>query len=334
MRLTSILLLFAAAVMGCTPDTTPVPAERAAVLASGPFRVYNDFDTNLHDFLYWHGQRFPPADTVNACLQGAKPDDRANWDAAVDWYVAHISRRHHRTDPVILAIRHRNANLADAPTADSDTLRRTLDLLEAAAPVYSACWWNDHRARNQAWIDRLESLLEVYADSLTRRITGSLGLSFSTVVPVDVVGYASWSGANTIADPDHILMSSVNEGYRGYHSLEMVFHEVSHTLIGGDYGPVVEALEDAARKRTGREIRIPRDLWHPILFYTAGFHTADLLAAAGVTDFEMYMMEGRGVYSEAHPYLIEHWRPYLEGRIDLETAADDLMEALDEDGHL
>ena len=335
MRLTLMLLLAVSMIAGCLSDAAAPPTERTAVLDAGTFRIFNDFNTNLHDFLYWHGQRFPPADTTNACLQDAGATDRAAWESAVDWYVNHISHRHHRTDPVIRTIRYRNAEFdVKPPPADADTLARTLDVLKAVAPVYSECWWDEHRARNQAWIDDLDALLAVYGDSLERRITESLGLPFSGVVPVDIVGYASWSGANTIADPDHILMSSVNEGYRGYHALEMIFHEVSHTLIGSDFGPVVEALKNAARERTGRDVAIPRSLWHPILFYTAGYHTADLLAADGIDDFEMYMMEGRGVYGEAHPYLIGTWRPYLEGHVDLETAAANLMAALDEDGHL
>ena len=44
------------------------------------------------------------------------------------------------------------------------------------------------------------------------------------------------------------------------------------------------------------------------------------LRAAGFPDYAPYMLRN-GVYEESYPRLLSSWQPYLDGKIDLATAA-------------
>lgn len=307
--------------MACAEPDATAPT-RAPVYTSERFALYNDFRTNLHDYLYWHGMRFPPRDTANACL-GTLPDTQQRaWRNAVSFYLAHMSRRHHRTEPLMRTLRYEHAHLdAPPPATNPDTLALVQRLLDAAAPAYKACWWPAHQARNQAWIDALTPKLDAHGDTLAARLSRAYLMPWPGQMPIDIVGYGSWSGANTITDPNHIFMSSTNRGLKDFSALEMVFHETAHTLTGPGYGPVVVALEAAAPA----DQEIDRSVWHAVLFYTAGYLTQQRLAHEGRPGYTMYMMDGRGVYREHHERLASHWRPYLDGTVSLETAAQNFM---------
>lgn len=149
---------------------------------------------------------------------------------------------------------------------------------------------------------------------------------FPERVPVDVVGYASWGGANTLVSPLHVMISSENRWYRGAAALEMVFHESSHLLFSATGGTIGEALTAAA---DSLEVSTPRDLWHAVLFYTAGKTTERVLAEAGSEGYVPYMY-AKGVFTGYHAALEEHWQPYLDGDVGLATAAARIVAATGE----
>jgi hypothetical protein len=136
------------------------------------------------------------------------------------------------------------------------------------------------------------------------------------VVRIDVAAYANDLGAystEAAAGPaPHVVVSSGDDSYAGTAAIEMVFHEAGHsdTLIGAASGPLDAAVEAAGA--TGA----PRDLWHALLFYTAGELAREALAAAGVPDYRPYA-EANGLWPRARGWaaaraaLDAHWRPYL-----------------------
>jgi hypothetical protein len=56
--------------------------------------------------------------------------------------------------------------------------------------------------------------------------------------------------------------------------------------------------------------------------------TRDALREAGYPDYVPYMVQG-GVYDELYPLLQQTWQPYLDGEIDMATAAERLAEAVE-----
>lgn len=302
----------------------PTRAE-ARVADTERFVLYSDFRFNLHDFLHWRAKRNGPADAGEACLTGLDPEIRAGWDEADAWYASETADRDARTDPLLRSIRFDVAELASNEEAPAE--RETLDaLLDGAAPAYRACFWEAHDARNRAWIRSLEALLGAHQERTIDRLETVYRDDWPDRIPVDVVGYSNWAGANTTGRPLHILISSVDPELQGPGAFEMLFHEASHGVLGPGFGTVTEALE---RALAPHGLQASRDFWHAILFYSSGSVAREILATS-YPRYEIYMRQG-GVYGELLPSLDAHWAPWIAGEIDLEDAARRFAAAVAED---
>lgn len=142
-----------------------------------------------------------------------------------------------------------------------------------------------------------------------------------------MVGWVSDSGANTIDEPAHVMISTLDPSYRDDAGLEMVFHEASHLLIDTR----TEGLSEAIGRANGDRMLPRRDLWHTVLFYTVGQVTRERLASAGEGGYRPYLYEQGLIDRGWAPYrepLETHWQAYLEGKIDLPTAAERLVQAI------
>ena len=128
----------------------------------------------------------------------------------------------------------------------------------------------------------------------------------------------NWAGAYTTLEPTHITISSTVRANAGQAALEILFHEASHSLISG----VFDALSREAREQ-GKLLR-QRDLWHALLFYTAGELTSRHLP--GYTPYAI----ANGLYDRAWPGALpvfnQDWKPYLDGTIDRATAIRRIVE--------
>jgi hypothetical protein len=119
-----------------------------------------------------------------------------------------------------------------------------------------------------------------------------------------------------------ILITSLDPLYAGESSLEMLFHEASHTgLIAG----IERFLEQecSARKKNCD------NLWHAVLFYTVGEVARRHLGA----DYVPYAVrsgvsEPGSRMGRYYPLLEQLWRPYLEGRAESRTALIQIVERL------
>lgn len=300
------------------------------VAATRAFAFYSDPLLNLHDFLM-HRTRAEEqqerADTAAQCLERLPPADRDAFERAQNHYEQTMAGRDW-SDDVMRRTRYELAGFSfdvDPKSAVASMLVH----LRAAAPAYRSCWWPAHDARNRARIAQLVPRLNAHEDTLLARLAILFREDYRTPFPVDIIGWTSSSGANSILNPDHIVMSSTDPGYDDDSGLEMVFHEASHTVLGPGHGPVWQALEEAG-VALGAE-QLPGTVWHPILFYTTGKVVQALLAEHGVTDYEPYMYR-EGLFERAWPELRQpleqHWQPYLDGRVELDEAATRLLEAV------
>ena len=325
--------LLAGALTACNqrPTSSPPPLEdrpAAQVAATPAFTFYSHFWVNLHDYLYQQAQQEDNTAPNTACLEDLTQQHRDQWLAAARFYEDQMGHRHHRVDDLMWTVR---LKLAGIPHDDArhDSLTIVTDHLQQAAPAYHACWWADHDRRNRAWIDTLMGHLTVYEDTIKARLSRYYGDPWpAEAMPVDVVSYASWGGANTITAPNHMMMSSVNEGYKGWAALEMTFHEASHTIVGGRMGTIAQYVREASRTH-GEDP--PGGLWHVILFYTTGETVQQLLAESGIAPYTMYMYE-RGLFNGRWaPYqqpIEQHWQRYLDHEVDLRTGVYALIDAI------
>src|SRR5262249_13834993 len=149
-------------------------------------------------------------------------------------------------------------------------------------------------------------------------------------IRIDAVEYANWAGAYTTFMNDrrvHTTVGSCDADNQGFSALEIVFHEASHSMVG----PWKCAIEDAIeREGAAKKKPVPHGLWHAIIFNTGGEITSVNLAECGVSGYKPYAY--RGLWERAWPKLQrpleQYWQPYLDGKVDFDTAIANVIDAL------
>jgi hypothetical protein len=307
-------------------------ADDGPVATTPHFAFYSDLPTNLNDALIVAGstrndgadELFADGGELEACFSELPKSARAGWDLAVDYYARVISPAGWMARQQYLL----RADLAEFGEEPDERARRFLMIAEgfrlAATPAYTACAWPEQDAENRRWVERLLPQLELYESAITERLEELYQTPWHGLpIRVDVVTTAPPVGANTISRPPHIMVSA---SIADRDALEIIHHEASHTLMSRE-DPVQLALTAAARER---DVEIG-DLWHPVLFVTAGDAVRRVLESAGEPDYIPYvdyydLWDGR--WSVYHDPINETWPAYLEGRRNLSEAAADLVDAL------
>jgi hypothetical protein len=275
-----------------------------AGLADGEpiFEFHNNFWVNLHHSLY-----------EKAAAKSNEPADSKEWNAAVEYYRREVVKND-LLNGEMSAINDWLSKLGDAQSLKTSGLRPELvAVLESAAPVYKTRWWPSHLRANQDWIAAATPLIAKYGGALTKQLAAAYETEWpKEPIRTDVSAYAGWAGAYTATHPTHITVSSTDAGYQGEASLEMLFHEASHAIIG----KIENAL--SAELKSQNKLFQRHGFWHAVLFYTSGELTRRLLDG-----YVPYAIKN-GLYDQgwrgALPVLEKDWKPYLDGKIDLPTA--------------
>lgn len=199
--------------------------------------------------------------------------------------------------------------------------------LASAAPAYRRCWWPDDNRQNREWILSNAARLARAEAALTKRVESAHQVAFPTErIPVDVVPTVDSSGANTVVYPRHIVISSTGPGYGSFGGLELLFHEATHTVVSprSDGGSIAAIRRAAEAER----VEVPRDLWHVVLFYTAGEATKKTVREIWGEPYVQYLYTS-GLFERAWPTLRQPledaWQPYLDGKSTLDEAASRLV---------
>ena len=283
------------------------------------FEFRSGFWINLHHFLFQQSIADPIAGQVASVTLA--PNQAEDWSQAISYYRESFASKDllHRE-----MARIKNA-LGDAGN-DSSIGATSLDgnllkILEAAAPVYRAEWWKGHDRSNRLWIDQLLPLLTQHEQFLKTRLSDVYKVEWpDTRIRADIVCHANWAGAYTTLYPTRITISSGDSDQPPGESLELIFHEASHALVGR----IEEAISDRAR-RIGK--LLPRkSLWHAVLFYTTGEIVRTVLPV-----YDPYA-HTHGLWTRAWPdhlsALESEWKPYLDGDREFDAAIAALVDEL------
>lgn len=286
------------------------------VVATERFELRSEPRVNLHHFLLaWAAadrEAWPPyAPSVAERESGrALLDDseQGAWAAAVDAYTATVNRSA-IFDEGLVTLRDWAAGVVppdSVPAADRSLMRA----LEAALPIYRRYWWRAHDTRNRAWIEAVAGVLEELENKIALRVEAAYGGRWPDApIPTDVVLYPNALGAYSTRG--RITMGSVDVGHWMPQSLEMLFHEASHAA--SLESPLGQNI-DAAFRALGRQA--PENLWHDMIFFSAGAITRIVLAEHGQPGYRHYGELGvyrRGARWQAQlPLLEQHWLPFLE----------------------
>ena len=135
---------------------------------------------------------------------------------------------------------------------------------------------------------------------------------------VDVCYYVPQIGHAYTTDgpPPHTTFSSSGTQLQGLSGFETLFHEASHSFAS--------TMTDALFAECGAEKKQCGDLWHVVLFYTAGVETRRALPSADQANFTPYAyrygLYDRGDYPRYRRVLETDWQAYLDGKIDFANA--------------
>jgi len=305
------------------------------------FEFHSGFWINLHHFLYQQARAEesrsgPPA---SASLQGLTGEEERAWSAAITYYSGGIADRDLLFNGDMVLINNRLAEMETCPDLSgraspecaSGLRPEMIEALERAAPVYRARWWAQHDRTNRAWIAAAAPLVRQYGAVLAQQLAEAYQSKWPAgLLRVDVVNYAGPFGAYTTLDPAHLTISSTDPRNQGPAALEVLFHEASHTVAAG----VRDAIARECRQR-GKPI--PRDLWHALLFYTTGQIVKRALrppaspARGGGDAYTPYAVVRNGLYERGwtnyEKALELYWQPYLDGRVNFNTAVARLASA-------
>jgi hypothetical protein len=272
------------------------------------FEFRSGFWINLHHFLYLQAVLTTPEARKGQAEESLRDapgpvmsaDQKAVWDRAVRFYLPYGKRDALKDDELVKV----NYELSDAGNSPNLKGRQIspelMATLEQAAPVYRALWWSGHDRRNRAWIAEAAKLVGEYGPSMSQRIAAVFHTEWpKEKTTTEVVVYANWAGAYTVTNSTLITISSADSAGQGEASLETLFHEASHALIGNVQRQLSSDLLADGKTPTFAIV-------HVIIFYTAGVVTADALAKNGVHDFVPYAVKN-GLYER-----VPDWKHYRE----------------------
>ncbi len=324
---------------------TFVTGQRRAPTQAGdksPFEFHSGFWINLHHFLYQQALlrkraasavQTPKSDTSVVGMGQLAADQQRLWDTALDYYSDTMVKRDLVFDEELVTINDRLSELEHSTSLKGSGLSTDLTgILESVAQIYRVRWWTAHDRANQFWIAVLTPMLNQFSRPLVAQLTTAFKERWPAApVRVDVVVYANWAGAYTTIDDarkPHITISSTNEGNQGFAALETIFHEASHSMVGPQRGSIAEAM---ARECRAKNIPVPKGLWHALLFYTVGELTRRNLSQYGVGNYKPYAYLN-GLYARGwqnfQRALELHWQPYLDGKVDFDSAMSSVIGAL------
>jgi hypothetical protein len=319
------------------------PAHPIPALAPAAQPVFFTFDTdefwlNLHHFLYVLGRaeaKLP--DAANPAVAGAQPDvergfrsltqeEQQAWTTATRTYAAGLSLRSN-LDPVMVQATRALADVGEAPTLSGAKLDADLaSTLERAAPVYRKVWWPSHRAANRMRKAALDDLIARYGAPTIDYVSKVYGQAWPAAgFPVHMSGYANFGGAYSVGGgPPFVVFSSMTGQNSGLHGLEIVVHEGMHRWDQALFTVL------AAQARS-RDLLVPRDLTHALIFFTAGEAVRRIDAnyipyADEFGVWDLPLSGGALPAKRLKPILEDVWKPYMNGRGTRDEALAALVE--------
>ena len=307
------------------PEVPLATTTRSANPRPDLFSFHSNFWLNLHHFLYVTARARKGLDArrpaVTSALSdtagfGALPESSRNeWEAAVAYYDSAVASRDILFDSGMVTINNRLASADSASSLGGSGLDPSLiATLESAAPVYRRLWWPRHDAANRRWTARMRELLALHGDSLAAWESRALREPWpSTPVRVDVTAYSNWAGAYTTSGPSHITVSSESAGNQDDQGLEILFHEVLHTMDDS-----LRSSLTAAFRAHGKTL--PRDPTHTFIFYTAGALTQRAIPAHAPYGVKNGLWGRVPDFRRALPLLQRIWQPYLDGKTTFDEA--------------
>jgi len=325
------------------------------VIPAAPLPVYefhSGFWLNLHHTLYHIARSQRSANSAanpagaSSGISGLSADEQRVWNNALAFYSRTYADQDLTVSLEMILIKNQLGDFETCEdlagfkkkTCDAGLPAKLTEALDNAAPVYRAHLWREHDRVNRRWIAAVAPLVRRNGLDLAHRLAEIYQTNWPKErIRVDVINYASSTGAYTTLDPLRVTVSSVDARNQGTEALEVLFHEASHGIA--------DSVQDAIfRECRQREKPIPRDLWHALLFYTTGelirpiaVNSVDVNSSSGSTSnspnsgYVPYAVR-EGLYKRGWEnylrVLTQYWQPYLDGSVTFDDAIAHMVSAL------
>jgi hypothetical protein len=291
--------------------------QRGGRPVSDYFRFRVGFWINLHHSLY----AASAADAEAPIAAQLPAEERREWDAAIRYYRDHFADRSLLFDATMRDIDEDLSAAESQPRVGGPHLLPELAArLERVAPIFHARVWTGRERACRAWISGIMPQLDRFGAAVAERLARIYGTPWPLEpMLVDVVGEAGATGAYSTVDPPHLVIAAEETRNQGERGLEVLFHEASHELVD----ETRTQLEQRFRAR-GKEA--PPDLWHVLLFFTAG-EVLRSLRGDYQTYAELFGLY-RGDWERYRRVMAACWRPFLDGKVGREDALEAIAGAL------
>ena len=305
---------------------------REPIARTAYFAFHSDPRYALYDALLAAAResRFDRADPyATQCLRRFSPEASARWTAAVR-EVGEAVESKSEFGEERAAVR-KALVTGRTPTLESHAAltARVFDAMDGVREAWMHCHWPMLDAANRRWAEAVTPLLEAHEAPIAERLQALFEQRWRKLpIPVDLVGDAGWAAANTMVldGGAHIQVRSTHVPYHGPASLEIVFHEASHELVGRYNGPIATLLRGAA---DDAGVALDDDLWHGLLFVSVGEVVEQRLRdAAGLSYSSIAHGVLRDAWGTMRVPLREHWLPVVRGESTRGDAARALVVAV------
>ena len=297
-------------------------ASPTAIAVTERFEFHSDPWLNAHHFLYqWSradlglGEGRRKVDVPErASLSRLADGDREAWDAALEFYRNNVAELNHfnnrMLDQKAMLLRLRG----DTDGVPEESIEGISKALQEAMPVYLEYWWPAHAAGNRAWVDAILPLLKRHEGEYVVLMTRLYASEWADRRRrVDVSAYANYRAGYTARA--HTVMYSSDPGNQDLYGLEMLLHEIQHA---GDVAGRGRETITLAFSNEGFDT--PPNLWHAMIFLTAGSFVQTVAEAAGLPPHVPYWeREGFREFNGWRQQIMtveKAWLPAVRGEVD------------------
>lgn len=317
--LATLLAMSLAQAAPATDDTTRVAATQH-------FEFHSDPWLNAHHFLYqWSRDvegigegRSKVSVPERDSLHHLSADEQTTWTKSIDFYRSAVAKLDHFDDRMLAQKIGLLRVAGDTSATPQESIDGLIDALQSAMPIYLRYWWRAHDQENRRWSQEVATVVVRHENrfvELTERIYAAHWLTDRR--RIDVSAYANFRAGYTAMG--HTVIFSTDEGNQGLYGVETLFHEVQHArdVAGNARSELRDAFGEAG-------VNVPDNLWHAIIFDTAGAFVQTIAAQENLGPYIPYATrEGFAGFSgwrEAMHLAITYWPRVLSNEISARDA--------------
>lgn len=299
----------------------------APVAETNYFEFRSSYILNLHHYLIKEGLRYNKTDSLNRSFESffintgkVTASAKQGIMNAVKYYADSVVKKNMLFDPELTSLKYALLSIDDVNEVPDNVISPAwIKAIKSADAYYKEGEWKNTNAQNLLFINsHLEQVKRIEKDVI-RRCEDVYQYKYSgKKFRIELVDYATFFGAYTTNEPFVCaVISSTDKRHNAEQGTEVIFHEVSHSMIDSLFQKQQELC-------TASSLRMDHNVWHSILFYSTGTIVKDALAQIGV-NHELYIYRNNlASLSPDFKKLIDkvstQWPLYMNKEISMDEA--------------